>query len=1144
MADTRNDLWLQITAESDIPDDITNVDLGMAKELIRTHNESAEAHADIRTKLQELEDAQVDEIKEYSSKRDFPASGDTSVTIYVDVSTGNLYRYNTSSRKYEALAMDTIPPSVALEGVPTAPTARLGTNTQQVATTQFVQNELAQLREQQESVTPVYYDGKTKAKLSLLGANGTIITNVADGKVEEGSSDAVTGGQLWSAQRDMSNMSALAARNIAANAAEIDLLKRRAATVVQIEGTNLDVALAEKGDTRTFTLAIPENGTVTEEETKFVTGKTVYQAIQDAKGYISGGAGITVTDGVVAIDDTVATKEDVENAAFSNQFKIINGDHTAAMLGEAEGQPTYAINVRANGSIQKNDGRIITGGVVYEEVRLDENGHFIRENNTAAQNIAVLDDVLFAVKSQLDDIPGALELRDDLTTLQETTDALAETEAADKAELIAKIDAEKETLQDSIDAIEEREAGYLDKDLAGLSEDGTQVIRDVVDSRTVKIVNGDHTTATLGEENGQPTYAINVRATGRIQSGDGRIVTAQTIYQEVRPQTDGTNVATAKTVGENLLALDAAVSGINNRVSDVEENLVVHTAGDYITIADDGKISVNVSGSVTENNTGLVTGDQITDAIQDSEARTGLLIKDVHDEMLDRINEARTIGAGEGISVSENTVSVVPELLEKINNAASTDTVYTKEEVDALIPEDTDTQYVLSKDDETNELILTTSDGTEVSRIQLATDTDTKYSLEKVGNTIRLIPNNDPTQAIPIELDADINTTYAFALNEDGDLVITPDDNTAPTVIPLGTELDKKVDKAELENYVPWTDISTEDNPNRDAIVLKNHDGLFGTTSKGNTELLAMVSKWDVADFGNPNMRTNLNTDNVVTVNDAQIVVTDKNLGEFIKAGDGISLQKQTVTVDPSTGFTADIFTVSSDAYSKTELDETLASYETRITQLEEAEDQDTVYTAGNGIKISPENKISVENRVERQILSNGNEALIFNESDGGGAKFTNAAKNTVSFVGVNDGSNNIDVQIYAKDRATNTGTRINVNKNGAYYTVKNSMAFTAEDEIATKRDLNQTAPVFYDSVSNFPNPGENGKIYVDTDTNSLYRWDPVDEKYKEIQGNTINDCIMDIAYADGTLTATKADGSVVTVTSSLRNEDIDTLFN
>lgn len=1141
MADTRNDLWLQITAESDIPDDITNVDLGMARELIRAHNESTEAHADIRTRLQELEDAQTDEIKEYGSKRDFPASGDTSVTIYVDVSTGNLYRYNTSSRKYEALAMDTIPPSVALEGVPTAPTARLGTNTQQVATTQFVQNELAQLREQQEAVTPVYYDGKTKAKLSLLGVNGTIVTNVADGKVEEGSSDAVTGGQLWSAQRDMSNMSALAARNIAANAAEIDLLKHRAATVVQIEGTNLDVALAEEGDTRTFTLAIPEDGTVTAEETKFVTGQAVYTAIRD---YVSAGAGITVTDGVIAVDDTVATKEDVENAAFANQFKIINGDHTAAMLGEAEGQPTYAINVRANGSVQKNDGRIITGGVVYEEVRLDEDGHFVRENNTAAQNLAVLDDVLFTVKSQLDDIPEALELRDDLTVLQETTDALAETEAADKAELIAKIDAEKETLQASIDAIEEREAGYLDKDLAGLSEDGTQVIRDIVDSRTVKIVNGDHTTATLGEENGQPTYAINVRATGRIQSGDGRIVTAQTIYQEVRPQTDGTNVATAKTVGENLLALDAAVSGINNRVSDVEENFVVHTAGDYITITDDGKISVNVSGSVTENSTGLVTGNQITNAIQDSEARTGLLIKDVHDEMLGQINEARTIGAGEGISVSENTVSVVPELLEKINNAASVDNVYTKEEVDALIPEDTDTQYVLSKDDETNELILTASDGTEVSRIQLATDTDTKYSLEKVGNTIRLIPNNDPTQAIPIELDTDINTTYAFALNEDNDLVITPDDDTAPTVIPLGTELDKKADREELENYVPWTDISTEDNPNRDAIVLKNHDGLFGTTSKGNTELLAMVSKWDVADFGNPHMRTNLNTDNVVTVNDAQIVVTDKNLGEFIKAGDGISLQKQTVTVDPSTGFTADIFTVSSDAYSKTELDETLASYETRITQLEEAEDQDTVYTAGNGISISPENKISVENRVERQILSNGNEALIFNESDGGGAKFTNAAKNTIAFAGVNDGSGNIDVQLYALDKTTKTGTRININKNGAYYTVKNSMAFTAEDEIATKRDLDQTAPAFYNSISNFPDPGESGKIYVDTDTNSLYRWDPVEEKYKEIQGNTINDCVTGIAYEDGILTIIRADDSTETVDLSLSNEEIDTLFN
>ena len=1108
MADTNNDLWLQLTAESDVPDESTPADLASVKELLSEHNEDGAAHADIRGLIQAVADRQTDEIKEYSSKREFPASGDTSVTIYVDVSTGNLYRYNTQTRAYESLAMDMLPSSVALDGVPTAPTARTGTNTTQIATTAFVQNEIAALRGQSEATTPVYYDGKTKAKLSLLGENGTIVTNVANGKVEQGSSDAVTGGQLWSAQQDMTNMAALASRNIAANTAEIEQLKKSVTT--SVKGTNLNVILTEAEGARTFTLSIPTDGSVAEGETKFVTGDTVYAAVNEAKSFISGGDGIKITNGVISVDDTIATKEDVANIALSNTFKIVNGDHTAAMLGEAEGQPTYSINVRANGSVQKNDSRIITGGVVYEETRLEEDGNFVRENNTIAQNVKVLDSMLHTTKMQLDAIPEAVALAQNLNDLNARANALEKAEADDVA-----------ALTEEIDAIKEREAGYANVDLNNLSANGAQVIRDIVDASNIHIINGDHTTATFGTENGVPTYSINVRAAGKIQDNDGRLVTGKTVYNEVRPELDGTVVGRTLTAGENLSALDEAYSNMQNRVASLEEReYITYKPGSYIALDDTNTISVKVLGEVAEGSKGLVTGGEIAEAIQDSETKIGLLIKDVHDEMLDRLNESRTIGAGEGISVSNNTVSIDRQLLDKIDAAVSSENVYTKEEVDALIPEDKNTQYTLSKDDETNELILKTTDGDEVSRIQLAVDTDTRYSLEKVGNTIRLIPNDDPTQAIPIELDPDINTTYTFTLNEDKNLVVTPNDNSDPTVIPLSVELNKKVDREELEDYVAWTDISTEDNPNRDAIVLKNHDGIFGTTTKGSVELLAMVSKWDVADFGNAHMRTNLNTDNVVTVNDSQIVVTDKNLGEFIKAGDGIELTKETVTVDPTTGFTADIVTVNA---------------------------KDTTYTAGNGIVISSDNKISVDNRTERRIVSaNGNEALIFNESDGGGAKYTNIANNTIAFAGVNDGSGKVDVQLYALDKTTKTGTRININPSGAYYTVRNSMAFTAEDEIVTRRDLNAAAgTVAYSTFAEFPETGEAGKIYVDNEKNSMYRWDATEEKYVELQSNTINDCVTGIESNGDELQITKADNSVTAVPlhSSLTNEDIDTLF-
>lgn len=64
---------------------------------------------------------------------------------------------------------------------------------------------------------------------------------------------------------------------------------------------------------------------------------------------------------------------------------------------------------------------------------------------------------------------------------------------------------------------------------------------------------------------------------------------------------------------------------------------------------------------------------------------------------------------------------------------------------------------------------------------------------------------------------------------------------------------------ATLANTVQWTDISDEQNPNRKTILLNNHDSISGLDTKGVGHNLVMVSKWDKADFGDPNVPCNLN---------------------------------------------------------------------------------------------------------------------------------------------------------------------------------------------------------------------------------------------------------------------------------------------
>ena len=63
-----------------------------------------------------------------------------------------------------------------------------------------------------------------------------------------------------------------------------------------------------------------------------------------------------------------------------------------------------------------------------------------------------------------------------------------------------------------------------------------------------------------------------------------------------------------------------------------------------------------------------------------------------------------------------------------------------------------------------------------------------------------------------------------------------------------------------LNKKVDWTDISTEDNPNRKSIVLNNHDLILGRTTSGDTKNIAMISKWDVVDLGTTTLPINLNT--------------------------------------------------------------------------------------------------------------------------------------------------------------------------------------------------------------------------------------------------------------------------------------------
>lgn len=104
-----------------------------------------------------------------------------------------------------------------------------------------------------------------------------------------------------------------------------------------------------------------------------------------------------------------------------------------------------------------------------------------------------------------------------------------------------------------------------------------------------------------------------------------------------------------------------------------------------------------------------------------------------------------------------------------------------------------------------------------------------------------------------------------------------------------------------------------------------------------------------------------------------------------------------------------------------------------------------------------------LSNKVDQELELADGRSLIFNESDGGGAKVERKIDGVdyASFAGVNtDVKDGIGAQIYDIDVNANKGVKLDVTRNGIYYTKGDDSAKSplerdiAENELATKKDI------------------------------------------------------------------------------------------
>lgn len=316
------------------------------------------------------------------------------------------------------------------------------------------------------------------------------------------------------------------------------------------------------------------------------------------------------------------------------------------------------------GKIEANNGQLVTGDTVYNEVRPKEDGNYVKTNQTTGANLSALDSKI----GKLDDDGNYIKKDDSISKNLSTLDAQVKTNAdniANNTKSIQNITNSVKNLSDnavqydkdsnktkvtlggeggttitnvkdgalsekSSDAVngkqlynEQKAREAADKDITEKVTNNTNEITKIKNgdftdaSKTaihniakdaVKVVDGKNTTVTKvdGTDTTPTTYAVNVEGTGKVASGDTGLISGDTLYKEVHVDSDGSYIKSNNAVGQNLSALDSGLKTTSD---------LIHTnaKGDTIQIGGNStatKIDVSGKDSSGNSTTRVITGVQ------------------------------------------------------------------------------------------------------------------------------------------------------------------------------------------------------------------------------------------------------------------------------------------------------------------------------------------------------------------------------------------------------------------------------------------------------------------------------------------------------------------------------------------------------
>ena len=124
------------------------------------------------------------------------------------------------------------------------------------------------------------------------------------------------------------------------------------------------------------------------------------KSVVDTNTYTTGGTYDAATKKLKFTQNDPSKNYEIDVSAMLNDVvdtdtrnTIVDSDTVTVDSSDknADGSINYKLNVKTDGKVAKGDKGIVTGGTVYNETRIEKDGHYIKAGNTAGENLIALD---------------------------------------------------------------------------------------------------------------------------------------------------------------------------------------------------------------------------------------------------------------------------------------------------------------------------------------------------------------------------------------------------------------------------------------------------------------------------------------------------------------------------------------------------------------------------------------------------------------------------------------------------------------------------------------------------------------------------------------------------------------------------------